>query len=246
MSRSSHLFTGIFGTFAVSCFALILLPQTQIGRLTAHTDEESGSAYPVVNSRPGREVYIREGCYYCHTQQVRDTQNSSDLERGWGTRRSVARDYIYDNPPLLGNVRIGPDLANVGAKEWRNEPPGDPRRPKKRDRAWHLLHLYSPRVMVPRSTMPPYRYLFEEIKAGGQRALDALPVTASKPGYVVVPKAEAVQLAEYLTTLDQSTPLQEAGANQAGAPAGAGGAPAGAGAAPAAGQPGQPAAAAKK
>jgi cytochrome c oxidase cbb3-type subunit 2 len=69
-----------------------------------------------VNTRPGREVYIREGCYYCHTQQVRDPQNSSDLERGWGMRRSVARDYIYENPPLLGSVRIGPDLANIGSK----------------------------------------------------------------------------------------------------------------------------------
>ena len=211
MSRSSHLFTGIFGTFAVSCFALVLLPQMQLGNLTAHTEEESGAVYPTVNSRPGRAVYIREGCYYCHTQQVRDPQNSSDLERGWGVRRSVARDYIYENPPLLGSVRIGPDLANIGAKDWRNEPAGDPRRPAKRDRAWHLLHLYNPRVIVPQSTMPPYRYLFEEVKAGGQRAMDALPLPATKLGYVVVPKAEAVQLADYLLSLDQSAPLSEAG-----------------------------------
>ncbi len=222
MSRSNYLFAGIFGTFAVSCFALVLLPQTQLGKLTASVDEEAGSVYPVVNTRPGREVYIREGCYYCHTQQVRDTQNSSDLERGWGTRRSVARDYIYDNPPLLGSVRIGPDLANVGSKDWRNEPLGDPRRPKNRDRAWQLLHLYNPRIVVPQSTMPPYRYLFEEIKAGGQRAMDALPVPAAKLGYVVVPKAEAVQLVDYLLSLDQSAPLAEAGPSQ---PAAAGGAP---------------------
>jgi len=211
MSRSSHLFTGIFGTFAVSCFALVLVPQMQLGNLTAHTDEESGGVYPAVNSRPGRRIYIREGCYYCHTQQVRDPQNSSDMERGWGIRRSVARDYIYENPPLLGSVRIGPDLANVGSKDWRDEPAGDPRRPKKRDRAWHLLHLYNPRVIVPQSTMPSYRYLFDEVKAGGEHALDALPLPASKLGYVVVPKADAVQLADYLLSLDQSAPLAEAG-----------------------------------
>jgi cytochrome c oxidase cbb3-type subunit 2 len=180
-------------------------------------------------------VYIREGCYYCHTQQVRDPQNSSDLERGWGMRRSVARDYIYDNPPLLGSVRIGPDLANIGSKDWRNEPVGDPRRPKKRDREWHLLHLYNPRVIVPQSTMPPYRYLFDEIKAGGQRALDALPIPASKPGYVVVPKAEAIQLAEYLLSLDQSAPLVEAG------PAKGTAAPAPAAAAPSTAAPAAPA-----
>jgi cbb3-type cytochrome oxidase cytochrome c subunit len=66
-------------------------------------------------------------------------------------------------------------------------------------------------VIVPQSTMPPYRYLFEEKKAGGQHAMDALPLPASKPGYVIVPTAEAIQLADYLVSLDQSAPLAEAG-----------------------------------
>jgi cytochrome c oxidase cbb3-type subunit II len=210
MSRSSYLFTGIFGTFAVSCFALVLVPQMQIGGLGEHVDEENGTRYPVINTRPGREIYVREGCYYCHTQQIRDVQNSTDIERGWGSRRTVGRDYIFENPPLLGSVRIGPDLANVGSKEWRNEPAGDPQRPLKRDRAWQLLHLYNPRAVTPSSVMPPFRYLFEEVKPGGERALDALPVKAKKDGYVVVPKAEAIQLVDYLLSLDRTAALPEA------------------------------------
>jgi cytochrome c oxidase cbb3-type subunit 2 len=214
MSRSSYLFSGIFGSFALSCFALVLVPQMQIGGVTEKVDEENNTRYPQVNTRPGREIFIREGCYACHTQQIRDVQNGSDIERGWGTRRTVARDYIFENPPLLGNTRIGPDLANVGSSEWRNEPKGDPRKPAKRDRQWHLLHLYNPRTMVERSVMPPYRYLFTEVQAGGQNASDAIPVKAKKEGHVVVPKPEAVQLVDYLLSLDRSFPLPEAGANK--------------------------------
>jgi cytochrome c oxidase cbb3-type subunit 2 len=206
MSRSSNLFGGIFATFAVSCFALVLVPQMQIGGLSAHTDEESNTVYPTLNTRPGRDVYIREGCYYCHTQQIRDIQNGSDIERGWGPRRTVARDYIYEHPPLLGSTRIGPDLANVGSKDWRNEPKDDLRKPAKRDRAWHLNE---------RSMMPPYRYLFEEKRAGTVAPENVLPVKASKPGYEVVPTTEALQLVDYLLSLDRTAPLPESGAKPA-------------------------------
>jgi cytochrome c oxidase cbb3-type subunit II len=219
MSRSSNLFTGMLGCFAVSCFVLVLAPQMQIGGLTAHSDEEAGTTYPVVNSRPGRDVYIREGCYYCHTQQVRDLQNSADIARGWGPRRTVGRDYIYEKPPLLGGLRIGPDLTNVGSKDWRNEPKEDPNKPKHRDRQWHLLHLYNPREYVVNSKMPSYRYLFEEVKAGAAAAGNELPIKASKEGYVIVPKAEAVQLADYLLSLDRTAPLPEISAPKAAAPA---------------------------
>ncbi|MEQ1860588.1 MAG: cbb3-type cytochrome c oxidase subunit II [Chthoniobacteraceae bacterium] len=219
MSRSSYLFAGIFGSFAISCFTLVLVPQMQIGGVTEHVNEDEGTRYPVWNSRPGREVYIREGCYYCHTQQVRDVQNGSDMERGWGTRRTVARDYMFENPPLLGSIRIGPDLTNAGAKGWRNEPATDTSKPNRRDRMWQLVHLYDPRVIVPASTMPPYRYLFTEVKRGGQPAENALPIAASREGYEIVPTAEAVQLADYILSLDRTSPLPEAGALKSAAPA---------------------------
>lgn len=226
MSRSSYLFTGIFGSFAISCFALVLVPQMQIGGLTEEVNAEEGTRYPVMNHRQGREIYISEGCYFCHTQQVRDIQNSSDIERGWGPRRTVARDYIFENPPLLGSMRIGPDLTNVGTKEWRNEPVGDTKGPGKRTREWHLLHLYNPTEKIRTSLMPPYRYLFTEVKVGGEGAAHALPVAASKPGYVVVPKPEALELVDYLLSLDRTAPLPESGAKPAAPAAAAPAAPA--------------------
>src|SRR5215212_1206224 len=197
MSRSSYLFTGIFGSFAVSCLALVVLPQLQIGGLTAHVDEETNDVYPVVNARQGRDIYIREGCYYCHSQQIRDPQNGTDIERGWGSRRTVARDYIYEKPPFLGTTRLGPDLANVGSPKWRNEStdPDERRKPKRRDAAWYLLHLYAPRTIITESNMPPYRYLFEKRRISGQRSANALELTgkeAIEEGWEVVPKREAI------------------------------------------------------
>ncbi len=64
----------------------------------------------------GREVYIANGCLYCHSQQVRDNIWSTDEARGWG-RPSVSGDYYYDNPHLLGTMRTGPDLINVGVRQ---------------------------------------------------------------------------------------------------------------------------------
>jgi cytochrome c oxidase cbb3-type subunit II len=209
MSRSSYLFAGIFGSFAVSCVALVLIPQSQIGGLTAQIDEENNDVYPVVNTRQGRGIYIREGCYYCHTQQIRDPQNGTDIERGWGARRTVARDFIYETPPVLGSMRLGPDLANIGSKDWRNEPKDDPRKPARRDAKWHLTHLYRPTVVVSESNMPPYRYLFEKKKIGAQKSAEAIDVPV-EDGYEIVPKAEAKELVAYLLSLDRSHPLKEA------------------------------------
>ncbi len=64
----------------------------------------------------GRKVYTANGCYYCHTQQVRPDYDSSDIDRKWGDRRSAPRDYIFDRPVLLGRNRMGPDLSNIGKR----------------------------------------------------------------------------------------------------------------------------------
>ncbi|MGO8674602.1 MAG: cbb3-type cytochrome c oxidase subunit II [Limisphaerales bacterium] len=71
-----------------------------------------------------------------------------DIARGWGKRRTVARDFLYDYPVALGSQRIGPDLANVSVRQP--------------DAAWHLRHLYAPQLEVKGSAMPPYRFLFEK------------------------------------------------------------------------------------
>ena len=217
MNRSIQLFAGVIGSFALSAYALVLLPQKQIGALDPQFVEEDGKVvdqYPIQNQgivEKGREVYAANGCFYCHSQQVRDEQNGLDIERGWGVRRTVARDYIFEQPAYLGSTRFGPDLANVGSAKWRNEPEGETVKPAKRDAAWHLLHLYAPTTVLSVSNMPPYRYLFTERKITGQRSADALPI-ASKKGadFEIVPNDDAKALVGYLLSLDRSHPLKEA------------------------------------
>lgn len=219
MNRSLTLFAGIIGSFAFSCYALLIVPQRQLGGLQPQIAEDEGKIvdiYPVENEgiEAGRAVYKSQGCFYCHSQQIRDEQNGTDIARGWGVRRTVARDYIFEKTPYLGSMRLGPDLANVGSPKWRNEPENeDPKyKPAKRDAAWHLLHLYAPKTVIKNSNMPPYRYLFETRKIGSQRSADALALTgkdAPKPGYEVVPKPEAKVLVGYLMSLDKSHPLKE-------------------------------------
>ncbi len=111
------LFLGIFGTFAFSWVGLIFVPNMQIGHLDPQTDEEGTDTYPAPRSgmaERGRHIYAANGCNYCHSQQVRADYAASDIDRKWGDRRSAPRDYIFDRPVLLGKMRMGPDLANVG------------------------------------------------------------------------------------------------------------------------------------
>jgi cytochrome c oxidase cbb3-type subunit 2 len=141
----------------------------------------------------GRQSYIAQGCLYCHSQQPRDIAQAPDALRGWG-RASVAADYAYDTPHLLGTMRTGPDLLNIGARQP--------------SRDWHLGHLYAPRAYTPGSIMPGYPYLFE-VRQGEARPGEVvvnLPPAFSKPGQVVVAKPEALALVEYLLSLDRTYP----------------------------------------
>src|SRR4030095_3724699 len=225
MSRSTPLIAGIFGSLALSVGAMVLIPHWQIGRLQAQVDrDEEGKItdiYPVDDVKFGAQVYASEGCIHCHSQQVRDIQYGEDQLRGWGVRRTVARDYIYDAPAFPGSMRYGPDLANSGAKTWRNEAENDSRKPAKRDAVWHYLHLYQPTTVIYESNMPPYRYLFEKRKISGQPSHDALPAdkVAVEEGYEIVPKQEARKLAAYLLSLDRSHPLKKVKSGVAAAPA---------------------------
>jgi cytochrome c oxidase cbb3-type subunit 2 len=147
----------------------------------------------------------------CHTEQVRDPSEGADLDRGWGVRRTVARDYIYEKPVLLGYMRFGPDLANIGSRK-----PQDTDAPDKYSVAWHYKHLYNPEETSPGTNMPSYRFLFERRKIVGQPDADALNLTGAEypgPGYQIVPSTEARELVAYLTNLDHSHALKEAGPN---------------------------------
>ncbi|HHY84735.1 MAG TPA: hypothetical protein GYA07_04250 [Verrucomicrobia bacterium] len=116
----------------------------------------------------------------------------TDIAWNWGIRRSVAHDYLYDSPVLLGSLRVGPDLANVGA-----------RLP---DANWHYRHLYAPRSVVEGSAMPAYPYLFERRPIQGQPSPDAIE---SKDGFEIVPTSEARALVAYLLSLRADVPLFE-------------------------------------
>lgn len=90
----------------------------------------------------GRSIYVREGCYLCHSQMVRPLRD--EVER-YG-HYSLAAESMYDRPFQWGSKRTGPDLARVGGK-YSDE--------------WHNLHMQDPRAVVPESIMPPYRFLAE-------------------------------------------------------------------------------------
>jgi cytochrome c oxidase cbb3-type subunit 2 len=131
-----------------------------------------------------------------------------DISRpGWGVRRSVAEDFLFDYPVMLGSQRIGPDLANVGVRL------PDPN--------WHLLHLYAPQAMNKGSMMAPYPYLFEKRKIERFPSPDALvlpPQMAAEPGFEVIPTPQATALAAYLVSLRADIPLFSAPVTVASAP----------------------------
>ena len=110
----------------------------------------------------GRDVYIREGCYNCHSQMIRPFR--AETER-YG-HYSVAGEYVYDHPFQWGSKRTGPDLARVGGRYSDD---------------WHRLHLMQPRDVVPESNMPAYSWLAsakvdEAVTPGKMRALRRIGV----------------------------------------------------------------------
>jgi len=119
MKGLAPLFLGIFGTFTFSWIGLTVIPTWQIGHLNPESDEEGTDIYPRPQSGMfvrGERVYAANGCVYCHSQQVRADYIANDIERKWGNRRSAPRDYIFDRPVFLGKMRMGQDLANIGAR----------------------------------------------------------------------------------------------------------------------------------
>jgi cytochrome c oxidase cbb3-type subunit II len=104
---------------------------------------------PVTGVRPytplelaGRQIYIREGCYTCHSQMIRPMRD--EVER-YG-HYSLAAESVYDHPFQWGSKRTGPDLARVGGRY---------------SDAWHVDHLTDPQAVVPESIMPPYGFLLD-------------------------------------------------------------------------------------
>lgn len=194
MTRVLLIFLGAFAALAMSFTALALLPRFQLSTI----EPTPGTIDYTYEEQRGRDIYMREGCIYCHTQQVRPEGFGSDLKRGWGPRGSRAGDYVYDDTHLLGTMRTGPDLHDIASRQP--------------SRDWHLAHLYQPRSVSPGSVMPAYPYLFRikrEVNVLPSEVTVPLSSEYAPPGdRVVVATSEALALYEYLMTLKME-PLTE-------------------------------------
>jgi len=191
------LVTGALATLGLAVSALVLIPYYLL-----HSVQPPQGLKPYTEQQlRGRAVYVKDGCVYCHSQQPRDPGQAPDNLRGWG-RPSVAADYAYDKPHLLGTMRTGPDLFNIAARQPSED--------------WHLGHLYQPRAYAPGSIMPGFPFLFTETTGpapAGEKAVN-LPPRYAKPGVTVLPTQEAKDLVAYLLSLDHTYPILQAKASQ--------------------------------
>ena len=143
----------------------------------------------------GRDVYIREGCYNCHSQMIRPFR-AETLRYG---PYSVAGEFVYDHPFQWGSKRTGPDLARVGGR-YSDE--------------WHRIHLNNPRDVVPESNMPAYSWLEKStidpsVMAPRMKALRTVGVPytdaeISKAAEEVKGKTELEALIAYLQSLGRA------------------------------------------
>jgi cytochrome c oxidase cbb3-type subunit 2 len=139
----------------------------------------------------GRDIYVANGCSYCHTQQVRPLPE----DKVFG-RPSTAGDFAYQTPELLGSERTGPDLTNVAKRRG--------------SQVWQYIHLYNPRAVMPQSIMPSFAWMFRVVdKAPDGVAPVPLPKNFAPSSGVVIPTPGAQALVAYLMSLKQA-PLPQA------------------------------------
>lgn len=127
----------------------------------------------------GRNIYIREGCYSCHSQMIRPFRDETERYGHY----SLAAESMYDHPFQWGSERTGPDLARVGGRY---------------SDGWHVQHLKDPRSVVPESIMPPYAFLADrDLVPGDMRAhLNALKRTGVPYSKESIAKANEDLLAQ--------------------------------------------------
>lgn len=187
MTRAVGILAGAAMILLFATLMIVVMPTIQ---LQAGAEVPEGLEPYSEAAQRGRATYVSLGCVYCHSQQPRDPSLGPDGRRGWG-RPSVPGDYSYDSPHLLGTMRTGPDLLNIGARQ----PSID----------WHLAHLYNPRALMSWSIMPAYPFLFrqvDEVPEDGV-AVDLPPQFAPASGMIVA-KQEALDLVQYLLELDRT------------------------------------------
>src|SRR5262245_23463266 len=193
MDRGMVIFLGALLTFSSSWLGLVLFPFWQL-RDEKPFQKEGEEPYPQPLqglALAGKAVYQNNGCMYCHSKQVRserfgnwwdangEQRTGADIKRSYGLRRTVSRDYIYDNPTMLGTMRTGPDLANIGVRN-----PSE---------TWHHTHMLNPRSANAWSIMPSFAFFYTREKVVGARSDKALSLGREwtvNPGYRWRPSAK--------------------------------------------------------
>lgn len=194
MKNGFTLFLGVFATLALSWAGVLLTAHRQFGSLGQFKDAADESLNPAAFSGiadKGRMVYQDLGCVSCHTQQVRRESFGADIGRGWGTRQSVARDYIRDRTAFIGRSRLGPDLRNTAARGYA-------------EAEYFYKLLYAPQSVAPGTNMPAYSFLFAVRAIGAEPSPKALKLTgrfAPPARHEVVPTSRADELVAYLLSL---------------------------------------------
>lgn len=193
MNNLTLILAGVFSCLALSWGGVVLTSQVQLAGLAPAPTEEGGPLKPALApglAVIGKDVYVSQGCQACHTQQIRPAGLGSDTTRNWGKRPSVARDYVLQDRVVLGDHRIGPDLADVGSRLAD-------------DAKLHLL-LLAPDTAHAGSAKPGFAHLYEQVPADRARQPIRLPEghpSAAAPGKEWVPTDRAIALVAYLRSL---------------------------------------------
>ena len=194
----------VFTALGVSWLAFVVGARAQFGDLTqtAESLEEDGSVPQDADLFPhalpglaqqGAKDYLALGCMTCHTQQVRMVEAGFDVERGWGKRPSVARDYILQEHVLIGNTRVGPDLANLGLRGHSLE--------------WLHKHLFEPQALIPESICQPSPFLYE---VSEEEKTGFIEISSDESiSRFIKPSLRADRLVSYLQALKQDYELPE-------------------------------------
>jgi len=213
MKHFSVLFLFVLSALALSFMSLVLSSYVQLGDLTPTTESLDENGEPIDGdplfprklpgtAKQGKIVYADLGCVYCHTQQVRRPGYGADIERDWGKRVTVARDYVTQERPLIGSLRIGPDLKTIGERQP--------------DANWHHQLLYKPESILGGNVVKPsYSFLYKVQKIDRVPSPKALKFEsgseyAPEEGYEVIPTQRAEALVEYLLSLKLDYSLPEA------------------------------------
>lgn len=163
---------------AISIFASIIFVVTTLPFLTFNPPRSADARPLSEQEESGRRLYASNGCNYCHSQYLRPQDWTGVASFRTVGRVAQAGDYYYEQSPMLGTERTGPDLSQEGGAHTDE---------------WHLAHFYNPRYTSPKSVMPTFKFYFEESVSGGivpkQEVFDLIAYVQSLGGRAAVERA---------------------------------------------------------